>query len=126
MANKLEISVISPERLIYSGDADSITVPGINGEMGILYNHAPMISELGIGILTIMDNNDPIRVVIEGGFIEVKKNQVNILANGGGRKETINLSEAEKMLEATKELPPSIQKVTQIKKAKTRILIHND
>lgn len=122
---KIEVSVISPEKILFSGEADYLVVPGINGEMGILWNHAPIISELGIGVIEIMDNNDPILIVVDGGFIEVKNNQVNILANGGEKRENINLEAAENMLEEVSKLPPSLEKIDKIKRAKTRISILN-
>ena len=121
VGNKLSVSVISPEKIIYSGDADSVNLPGVNGELGILWNHAPLISELGVGVVKIMDNNDPIVMAIDGGFVEIRNNQINILANSGEIKENIKEEIAKNMLEEAEKMAPSLEKQKLLKKAKTRI-----
>lgn len=52
-ANKLKVSVISPEKILYKGEVDSLIVPGSEGFFGILPDHAPLVATLGIGILEI-------------------------------------------------------------------------
>lgn len=74
----LKLKIISPEKIIYNGEVESVKVPGTLGSFEILNNHAPIISSLGNGKVeyTAKDNSNAID--IEGGFVEVKKNEVNI------------------------------------------------
>ncbi|MDX1959266.1 MAG: ATP synthase F1 subunit epsilon [Leptospiraceae bacterium] len=120
MAN-LTISVISPEKVLYSGEGSSINIPGKDGYFGVLPDHASLVAELDVGILKITSGNSVVQIVIEGGFAQVKANSISILTNGGDRKEAIKLAEVEKQLEqvSSKEYSPS--KELEIKKLKARI-----
>lgn len=94
-AHKLNVSVISPEKILYKGEVDSLVVPGSEGFFGILPNHAPLVATLGIGVLEIRKGEKLKNISVEGGFIEVKDNTVSILTDHGALKEDIDI-EAEK------------------------------
>lgn len=79
MALKLEI--VTPEKKVLDETVDSVTVPTASGEVGILPNHAPLISSLKPGILSYANKGATERMVISGGFIEVNSNKVSILAD---------------------------------------------
>ncbi|MCG6194116.1 ATP synthase F1 subunit epsilon [Leptospira sp. FAT2] len=122
-AHKLNVSVISPEKILYKGEVDSLVVPGSEGFFGILPNHAPLVAVLGIGVLEIR-KGDKIKVLsIEGGFIEVKENSVSILTDHGALKDDIDLEAEKKALAETEKLPPSDSKNLLLQKTKTRILV---
>lgn len=72
----MKVDIISPEKRIYSGDVDSITLPGIKGSFTILKNHAPIMSILSKGKLSYMKEEEEIVIEIDGGFIEMKKNTI--------------------------------------------------
>ena len=75
----LELKVISPEKILFSGEVENVTVPGENGEFEILSNHAPIISTLKLGIVSYTTTDKEKKTVnILGGFAEVQKNKVNI------------------------------------------------
>ncbi|MCE9501959.1 MAG: ATP synthase F1 subunit epsilon [Leptospira sp.] len=125
--DKISVTVISPEKVIYKGEADYLRVPGIMGSFGILSNHAPIISELDIGILEITNSGNKVEMVLDGGFIEVKSNIVNILTNGGDLRQNIDLSDAQSALKIIMEEPTSgSDRALELKKAKVRILIHQN
>ena len=63
--------LVSPERLLLSGDVQQVDVPGAEGNFGVLANHAPMVAALRPGILTIKREDGEVRIVILGGFAEV-------------------------------------------------------
>lgn len=75
------LEIISPDEQIYSGEVSSIIVPGIDGSMGILNNHAPMITTLKDGKVIIQGAEGEKEVEVKGGVLEVLKNKVVILAD---------------------------------------------
>ncbi len=121
--SKLTVTVISPEKQIFSGPAEYVNIPGTMGYFGILVNHSPIVSELEIGILEIKHDGKVLKIVVDGGFAEVKFNNIKILTNGGDMKENIDPNRASADLE--KAIASSSKTREQdIKKAKVRVLIH--
>lgn len=103
MAIKLEI--VTPEKMAFSDIVDMVTIPTASGELGILPNHAPLISALQAGILSYTKGGALSRLVVSGGFVEVGVNTVSVLADIAETAEEINTevaklerSEAEKTL----------------------------
>ncbi len=76
----LRVSVISPTRVGFEGEGESVIVPAYDGLLGILYNHAPMMVLLGDGELVIRDGEDEHRLHVSGGFLQVVDNVVSVLA----------------------------------------------
>lgn len=75
----LKLKVISPEKVIFSGEVDSVTVPGSQGCFEILNNHAPIISSLDKGQISFHTaQGETHQCDIAGGFVEVKRNEVNL------------------------------------------------
>jgi F-type H+-transporting ATPase subunit epsilon len=74
----LRISVISPERVLYEGEADSLVAPAFDGEVGVLPGHAPMMTLLGRGELRLAGAGAR-RFAVEGGFMQVVDDQVRIV-----------------------------------------------
>jgi F-type H+-transporting ATPase subunit epsilon len=76
----LKVSVISPERTVFEGEADMVVVPAWDGEMGILRGHAPMLVLLGKGSLRIRTKGGEQRFDVEGGFLQVVDDIVTVLS----------------------------------------------
>jgi len=76
----IRVSVISPERVVYEGDADQVVAPAWDGEVGILRNHAPMMVLLGSGQLRIRLRNSEEHFLVSGGFLQVIDNVVTVLS----------------------------------------------
>ena len=75
----LRLKVISPEKILFDGDVESVTVPGILGEFEVLENHAPIISSLNAGkMMFVVPNEGKMEINIAGGFVEVQKNEVSL------------------------------------------------
>ena len=74
----LNLRIVSPEKVAYNGEAESVKVPGILGSFEILNNHAPIISALQKGVVEYVNSEGRHQLDINGGFVEVKKNQVNL------------------------------------------------
>jgi F-type H+-transporting ATPase subunit epsilon len=78
----MQLDIISPEKDLYTGDVNSVVVPAVDGSLGILNNHAPLISTLQGGNVEIIDEKGTsTNFVIKGGVVEVLKNKVVILAD---------------------------------------------
>jgi F-type H+-transporting ATPase subunit epsilon len=76
----LKVSVISPERVLYEGEATQVVAPAYDGEVGILTGHAPMMSLLGKGSLRISGGSGAgSQFQIEGGFLQVVDNHVRVV-----------------------------------------------
>ncbi len=75
----LKVSVISPEAVLFEGEAQSVVAPAFDGEVGILENHAPMVTLLGKGSLRLGGSGSEQRFNIEGGFLQVVENNVRIV-----------------------------------------------
>lgn len=80
MAGTFKIELVSPERVLLSGEATEVVVPGLEGDFTVLAGHAPVISALRPGILDIRDGSSRRRIYVRGGFAEVDPTQLTILA----------------------------------------------
>jgi F-type H+-transporting ATPase subunit epsilon len=75
------LDLVSPEKLLFSGEVEQVDVPGSEGDFGVLAGHAPLIATLRPGILTIFREGGSIRVVVNGGFAEVSPAGLTVLAD---------------------------------------------
>jgi F-type H+-transporting ATPase subunit epsilon len=73
--------LVAPERVLFSGDVDQVDLPGSEGDFGVLAEHAPLVTTLRPGILTIRNAGGELRVVVNGGFAEVGPGGLNVLAD---------------------------------------------
>jgi F-type H+-transporting ATPase subunit epsilon len=107
----IRCEIVSQDRMVYEGDADIIIVPGINGEMGILPNHAPLLSTLGFGILRVRSQGQEEVFTIAGGVLEVTPQLVTVLADAAENVQEIDVARAEAARRRAEEMlkagPPS-------------------
>ncbi|MBQ8098335.1 MAG: ATP synthase F1 subunit epsilon [Bacteroidaceae bacterium] len=73
----MKLTIVSPERVLYRGEAQSVTVPGARGQFEVLDNHAPIISTLQAGTLSYKAETTEV-IEIQGGFIDVANNEVSV------------------------------------------------
>jgi F-type H+-transporting ATPase subunit epsilon len=74
--------LVSPEKLLFSGEVDQVDVPGAEGDFGVLAGHAPVVSSLRPGIMTVFVNGDAQKMVVLGGFAEVSADgKLTVLAD---------------------------------------------
>lgn len=88
------LEVVTPEKMVFSGMIESIIVPAALGYLGVLKNHAPLVTALQIGVITFRYDGKPHRMAISGGFMEVMQNKVVILADTAEMGEQIDLQRA--------------------------------
>src|SRR5262249_60915599 len=80
MAN-FRFELVSPEKLLFSGEVQQVDVPGIEGDFGVLADHAPMVTTVRPGILTVHAAGGVQKIVVLGGFAEVSKDGLTVLAD---------------------------------------------
>jgi F-type H+-transporting ATPase subunit epsilon len=81
MPDAFHFDLVSPERMVFSGEVEQVDVPGAEGDFGVLAHHAPLIAMLKPGILTIRGTAEAKRIVVVGGFAEVNEQGLTILAD---------------------------------------------
>ncbi len=92
----LKVEIVTAERLVYSEEGvDRLIVPGVEGELGVLTQHAPLLTMIQPGVMRIVKDGDEVDMAITGGFIEVRDNRVTILADSAERAEEIDEVRAE-------------------------------
>ena len=96
MGDKIKFELVSPERKIASGEADSILVPGFEGDFTVLSNHAAYLSSLRAGILTIFDSGKTTEYFVQNGFAEVSDQGLIILAEKALEKSEMNIESIKK------------------------------
>jgi len=93
---ELNLEIITPEKIIYKDSVDSVTVPGTKGLFQVLKDHAPLMSTIEIGVITIMKNDENTHFTTAGGTIEVLNNIVLVLADSVEVIENIDIDRAER------------------------------
>jgi F-type H+-transporting ATPase subunit epsilon len=92
----LSLDIVTAERVVLAEDGfDIVVAPGIEGELGILPRHAPLMTILNIGELRARRGADEIHMAIAGGFLEVREDRVTVLADSAERAEEIDIARAE-------------------------------
>jgi len=91
----IQLEIVTPERLVYEGEVDSVNVPGIEGELGILPHHAPLLSILGLGELRIRKGGAEESFAIVGGFVQVRPDKVVVMAETADLAAEIDLEKAQ-------------------------------
>nr|YP_009367620.1 CF1 epsilon subunit of ATP synthase [Pseudocharacium americanum]YP_009367709.1 CF1 epsilon subunit of ATP synthase [Ignatius tetrasporus]ARK14552.1 CF1 epsilon subunit of ATP synthase [Pseudocharacium americanum]ARK14641.1 CF1 epsilon subunit of ATP synthase [Ignatius tetrasporus] len=91
----LQVCIMTPDKIFLNQQVEEIILPTNTGQMGVLTNHAPLITALDIGVMLIRTSNQWNSIALMGGFALVKQNQVTVLVNEAESKETIDVKEAE-------------------------------
>ncbi|CAN5662702.1 F0F1 ATP synthase subunit epsilon [soil metagenome] len=91
----LRLEIVTPERLAYEDDVDSVVCPGVDGELGVLPHHAPLLSTLGFGELRIRKGGQEEYFAIAGGFLQVRPDKVVVMAETADLASEIDLAGAE-------------------------------
>ncbi|MEW5952330.1 MAG: F0F1 ATP synthase subunit epsilon [Bacillota bacterium] len=89
------LEIVTPQKKVFSEDVRFVVAPGVEGELGILPDHAPLISALAIGVLRIQQEGKNFKVFVNGGFMEVINSRVTVIANSAERAEDIDMNRAE-------------------------------
>ncbi len=93
------LEIITAERQVYSGEVDMVIAPGFDGQLGILPKHAPLMTMLKPGELTVRKDGEDIYVAVSGGFMEVLGNRVSVLADACERSDEIDEARAQEAVQ---------------------------
>ena len=100
----MNLEIITAERSVYSGEVDMVIAPGLDGQLGILPKHAPLITVLKPGELTVKKSGEEdMYVAVSGGFMEVIGNRVSVLADACERSDEIDEARAEHAMQRAQE-----------------------
>ncbi len=101
---KIKFKIVTPEHTVYESEIDQVTLPTQDGEITVLPNHIPLISVLTSGELVAKKGGEEIAMAVSGGMIEVRRNEITILADTAERAEEIDLARAEEARQKAEKL----------------------
>lgn len=124
----LNVRVITPDKVVWDANAEEIILPSSTGQLGILNNHAPLLTALDIGVMRLKVDDNWISIVLMEGFAEVENNKVTILSNGAEEGASIERTAAQAELEKVTLLvdqattkKEKIEATIELRKAKARL-----
>ena len=91
----IRLDIVTAERVVYSDEVELVVAPGIEGQLGILPHHAPLMTTLQMGELRVRKGGEEFSLAIGGGFLEVRPDRVIVLADAAERAEEIDIARAE-------------------------------
>ncbi len=95
MANTLKLEIVTPESKVYSEDVDMVTLPGVEGEMGIYPMHVPLMTQLVSGEVVVRKGGQNFFLAVGDGFVEITGERVSILTDMATKEEDIDEAKAE-------------------------------
>ena len=104
MADTFQLEIVTPEKLVVKEAVDEAQIPGLDGYLGILPGHAPLITELGVGVITYRAGGTTKTLSVAWGFAEVLQDKVTILAETVERPDEIDVARAQQAKERAEQL----------------------
>jgi F-type H+-transporting ATPase subunit epsilon len=124
----LNVRVITPDKVVWDASAEELILPSSTGQLGILTDHAPLLTALDIGVMRLKTAGNWTSIVLMEGFAEVEDNKVTILSNGAEEGSTIDSTAAQAELEKVTLLvdqaetkKEKIEATLELRKAKARL-----
>ena len=124
----LNVRVITPDKVVWDAKVDELILPSSTGQIGILTDHAPLLTALDIGVMRLKSETNWTSIVLMEGFAEVEENKVTILCNGAEEGSSIDLKTAQEELEKVTLLvdeattkKEKIEATIELRKAKARL-----
>lgn len=121
MDTGLQVELVAADRTVWSGEASMVIARTVEGDVGVLRGHAPMLSLLTDAVVEITTPEGGVHAVVEGGFLSVAADRVSILSERALLAEEIKIDEAKAELDAAHGLPTSDERELRIRRAEARI-----
>lgn len=102
-APKIQLDVVTPQKLVYSEKVDLIEGPAIDGLIGILPDHAPLVTAMQIGVVRVVKGGEEVQIAISEGFMEVQPERINLVVRTAELPEQIDIERAEAARERAEE-----------------------
>ena len=132
MPDKLQLEIVTPERSVLTEQVDEVVLPSLEGYMGVLPGHAPLLTQLDVGEVSYRVGQQRKYLAISGGYAEVQRGSVSVLARTAELSEEIDLERAKRAKEKAEsalksDLPPDQFRhfEVQLKRAISRIGVHD-
>ncbi len=127
----MQCDIITQERIVFSGQVDSVNLPGTEGRMGILPNHSPLLTALDFGEVVVRTDDAEEYFAIGGGFVEVQPDHVTILADMAEQADEIDLERVEKAREMAEQVmrdgvPEDPERLAQVRVSLLRAQVQLD
>jgi F-type H+-transporting ATPase subunit epsilon len=123
MPDTFQLEIVTPEKMVVREDAESIQIPGLDGYLGVLPGHAPLITELGAGEIAYRTNGQSHRFAVAWGFAEVLPDRVTVLAETVERADEIDVARAQRALASAEESLKSAQTADEFSRATAKIRV---
>jgi len=117
----LHFELVSPEKLVFSGEVEQVDVPGAEGDFGVLAGHAPLVTTLRPGILTVHAAGGKQKIVVLGGFAEVSGEGLTVLADVAEAVEDIDRAIVAKQIAEMEKRIEKMEPGSELDKAITRL-----
>ena len=122
MEASYKFKVVAPDGVIFEGDVVSIVVPGVDGYLGVLAHHAPMVAAVDVGELALRLPDGKIRhVAVSAGFLEVKTGEVDLYVDAAEFREEIDLARAKAAEDRAMQRLTEMTEGTDVERAKTAL-----
>lgn len=115
----LSIKVVAPDKVVYDEQVDEVILPSLTGQLGILTNHAPLLTGLGNGVMRVRKQGTFIPIAVLGGFAEVDNNEVSVLVNAAELGSNIDVESARTALARAEQTLATSQDKSELLQAKT-------
>jgi len=99
----LHLEIVTPEQKVYSEDVDSVVIPGVEGELGVLPQHVPLMTQLLPGELRVLKGGEELRLAVGEGFVEIGADKVAVLTDMAIKESEIDESAAEDAVKRAEE-----------------------
>lgn len=88
------LEIVTPARMVYDGEVSSLRAPGVEGDFEVLVGHIPFLTTLRIGMMTIREGGERVVYAVSGGFVEVLRHRVTVIAESAERAQDIDVERA--------------------------------
>ncbi len=99
MADELTLEIVTPERVVFNGVVEEVTIPGTEGEFGVLRGHASLLSSVDVGELAFVRDHKKTRFAVNTGYVEVTASNVTVLVETAERSDEIDVERARRARE---------------------------